>query len=156
MHIRLIAVGDRQAEWVDTAVRSYVERLPADWRFRVDQLPTARRVKRDGSARAVEAEGKAILGRVAGDEQLILLDERGDALTSKRLAKRLEAWQADGRDIAFVIGGPDGVSKACRERAQFVWSLSSLTLPHGLARVLCVEQLYRGWSISRGHPYHRE
>ena len=72
MHIRLIAVGDRQAEWVTTAVRSYVERLPADWRFRVDQLPTARRAKRDGSARAVEAEGKAILGRVAGDEQLIL------------------------------------------------------------------------------------
>ncbi len=156
MHIRLIAVGGRQAEWVDTAVRSYVERLPANWRFRVDELPTARRTKREKSGRAVEAEGKAILERIAADEQLVLLDERGEALSSRGLSTRLEAWQSDGRDLAFVIGGPDGVSAACRERAQFVWSLSRLTLPHGLARVLCLEQLYRAWSMRSGHPYHRE
>ena len=156
MHIRLIAVGGRQAEWVDTAVRTYVERLPANWRFRVDELPTARRTKRQKSASAVEAEGKAILERIAAGEQLILLDERGEALSSSGLSSRLQAWQSDGRDLAFVIGGPDGVSALCRENAQFVWSLSRLTLPHGLARVLCVEQLYRAWSMSSGHPYHRE
>ena len=87
--------------------------------------------------------------------QVILLDERGRQLSSKGLAGKLANWQIDGRDLCFVIGGPDGVADACRQRADFTWSLSQLTLPHGLARVLFAEQLYRAHSLHTGHPYHR-
>lgn len=96
-----------------------------------------------------------MLAKLSPQSQAILLDERGKQMTSTALATRLGDWQADGRDLNFVIGGPDGVSSAVRERADFIWSLSSLTLPHGMARVLFAEQLYRAWSLSTGHPYHR-
>ena len=155
MHIRLIVVGDRQPPWVDDAFRIYSGRFPPVWRFQLDVIATAKRNKAENARRAIETEGELILGKLAGDEQAVLLDERGKQLTSKFLAGRLSGWQADGRDLAFIIGGPDGVSDACRQRADFVWSLSDLTLPHGLARVLLAEQLYRAWSLASGHPYHR-
>lgn len=155
MHIRLIAVGDRQPPWVDEAFRIYSGRFPLQWKFRLDVIATAKRTKAENARRAIETEGELILGKLASDEQTVLLDERGKQLTSKFLAGRLSGWQADGRDLAFIIGGPDGVSDACRQRADFVWSLSDLTLPHGLARVLLAEQLYRAWSLASGHPYHR-
>jgi 23S rRNA (pseudouridine1915-N3)-methyltransferase len=103
----------------------------------------------------MEAEGELILGKLGQSEQVILLDERGKQLTSKTLASKLSDWQIDGRDLCFVIGGPDGVADGCKQRADFTWSLSQLTLPHGLARVLFSEQLYRAHSLHTGHPYHR-
>ena len=156
MHIRLIAVGDRQPAWVDDAFRIYTGRFPPQWKFRTDVIATARRTRTGDSSRAIALEGEAILGKLSNSEQVVLLDEKGRQLTSKSLAERLSAWQTDGRNLAFVIGGPDGVSDACRNRADFTWSLSDLTLPHGLARVLFAEQVYRAWSLSSGHPYHRE
>ena len=156
MHLRLIAVGDRQPAWVDDAFATYTARFPREWKFRLDAIATARRSKNDKSANALQAEGEQILSRISASEQVVLLDERGKSYTSPALAKRLAAWQADGRDLCFIIGGPDGVSAACRERADTSWSLSNLTLPHGLARVLFAEQLYRAWSLQIGHPYHRE
>ncbi|NIL94930.1 MAG: 23S rRNA (pseudouridine(1915)-N(3))-methyltransferase RlmH [Woeseiaceae bacterium] len=156
MHIRLIAVGDRQPGWVDDAFRTYSARLPREWKFRLDALGTARRGKNDKSDAAMEAEGEQILARINADEQVVLLDERGKQLSSSELANRLGAWQSDRRDLCFVIGGPDGVSAGVRNRADFSWSLSNLTLPHGLARVLFAEQMYRAWSLQVGHPYHRE
>lgn len=155
MHIRLLAVGDRQPSWVDDAVGVYTARLPREWKFRVDAMPTARRGRNDRSGQARDAEGEQLLSRLAAAERTILLDERGRQLTSKSLAAKLAGWQSDGRDVCFIIGGPDGVSEACRQRADFIWSLSQLTLPHGLARVLLAEQLYRAWSLQAGHPYHR-
>lgn len=156
MHIRLLAVGDRQPPWVDDAFSTYAGRFPREWKFRLDVIPTVRRQKNDKSKKAREAEGDLILGKLGAAERLVLLDERGRQLASKALAARLADWQSDGRDVCFVIGGPDGVPDACRQRADFTWSLSSLTLPHGLARVLLVEQLYRAYSLQTGHPYHRE
>ena len=155
MHIRLIAVGDRQPSWVDDAFAAYCGRFPAQWKFRLDVVATARRARNDKSKRAVEAEGESILGRLGTADRMVLLDERGTQLTSESLAARLSDWHCDGRDLCFVIGGPDGVSDTCRGRADFVWSLSGLTLPHGLVRVLLAEQLYRAWSLQCGHPYHR-
>ena len=155
MHIRLLAVGDRQPAWVDEALTTYTGRLPREWKFRIDTIATVRRQKSDKSQRAMQAEGEQLLAKLNDAEQVVLLDERGKQLTSKALTTRLADWQADGRNLCFVVGGPDGVSDACRRRADFTWSLSQLTLPHGLARVLCVEQLYRGWSLLSGHPYHR-
>lgn len=155
MHIRLLAVGDRQPSWVDEAFGTYAGRLPREWKFRVDVIPTVRRNKNDKSHQAMEAEGELILGKIGQAEQVVLLDERGKQFSSKALAVRLSDWQADGRDLCFVIGGPDGVAEVCKQRADFTWSLSQLTLPHGLARVLFAEQLYRAHSLHTGHPYHR-
>ena len=155
MHIRLLAVGDRQPSWVDEAFGDYSARLPREWKFRLDVIPTVRRQKNDKSRRAMEAEGELILAKLQPAEQVVLLDERGRQFDSKGLAGKLSDWQSDGRDLCFVIGGPDGLSEACKQRADFSWSLSKLTLPHGLARVLFAEQLYRAWSLQTGHPYHR-
>lgn len=155
MHIRLLAVGDRQPAWVNDAYESYAGRLPREWRFRLDTIPTVRRSKNDKSRQAMEAEGSQVLARLRDAEQVVLLDERGKSLSSSALAAKLTDWQRDGRDLCLVIGGPDGVSDACQQRADFKWSLSAMTLPHGLARVLVVEALYRAWSMNSGHPYHR-
>tara|TARA_R110002049_G_scaffold260412_4_gene436281 strand:+ start:7448 stop:7918 length:471 start_codon:yes stop_codon:yes gene_type:complete len=155
MHIRLLAVGDRQPVWVDDAVESYTARFPREWRFRLDLLTTAKRSRKESAKRAIETEGEHLLSKIDGGEQVVLLDERGTQLSSKSLAQQLVQWQTDGRDLCFVIGGPDGVSSAVRSRADFVWSLTRLTLPHGLARVLYAEQMYRAWSLGAGHPYHR-
>lgn len=155
MHIRLLAVGDRQPGWIDDAFNTYTGRFPREWRFRLDTIATAKRAKNEAVTRAIDTEGERLLAKLGPDEQLVLLDERGKHLNSKALAMRLSDWQADGRDLSFIIGGPDGVSAACRDRADFTWSLSDLTLPHGLARVLLAEQLYRAWSLQTGHPYHR-
>lgn len=155
MHLRLLAVGDRQPSWVDDAFDKYVERFPREWKFRLDTIQTARRNKNDKSLKAMTSEGSQILDKVAATEQLVLLDERGKQFTSQALAFALADWQSDGRDLCFVVGGPDGVSEAVRQRANQIWSLSQLTLPHGMARVLLSEQLYRAWSLQNGHPYHR-
>jgi len=155
VHIRLLAVGDRQPSWVDEAFGIYTERFPREWKFRLDTIPTIRRNKNDKSRQAMDAEGDIILAKLAATEQVVLLDERGKQLTSKSLASKLSDWQSDGRDLCFVIGGPDGVTDEVRQRADMMWSLSQLTLPHGMARALVSEQLYRAWSLQTGHPYHR-
>jgi 23S rRNA (pseudouridine1915-N3)-methyltransferase len=155
VHIRMLAVGDRQPPWVDEAFATYSERFPREWKFRLDTIATVRRSKNDKSRQAMESEGELILAKLAPAEQVILLDERGKQMSSKSLAAKLIDWQSDGRDLCFVIGGPDGVSDSVRQRADILWSLSQLTLPHGMARALLSEQLYRAWSLHTGHPYHR-
>lgn len=155
MHIRLLAVGDRQPSWVDEAFGIYTGRFPREWKFRLDTIATVRRNKNESSQKAMAAEGEQILAKLVATEQVVLLDERGKELSSRTLAARLADWQSDSRDLCFIIGGPDGVPDTIRQRADFIWSLSQLTLPHGMARVLLAEQLYRAWSLQAGHPYHR-
>jgi len=156
MHIRLIAVGDRQPSWVVTAFDNYAGRLPRQWRFRLHSIPAGRRGKGANPASAIESEGRKILARINPADFVVNLDERGKEMSSTALSLQLCDWLAAGRDLIFVIGGPDGVSNDCLQRADYRWSLSKLTLPHGLVRVMFVEQLYRAWSIDEGHPYHRE
>lgn len=156
MHIRLLAVGDRQPVWVEQAFEDYSLRLPRNWQFQMLVVPTQRRGKTGKSDHAIAAEGRNVLQQLRPSDYVILLDERGSQQSSVELAGRLEDWQNGGRDLCFVIGGPDGVSQDCRARADYCWSLSRLTLAHGLARVMFVEQLYRAWTIASGHPYHRE
>jgi len=155
MHMRLIAVGDRQPPWVEQAFDDYAQRLPRAWQFRLVALATAQRGKAQAPQRAIEAEGERILAELRPGELVVMLDERGTEWSSEQLSRRLSAWLSDGRDICFVIGGPDGLSDGCLQRADQRWSLSQLTLPHGLARVLFVEQVYRASSMLEGHPYHR-
>ena len=155
MHIRILAVGDRQPCWVDDAFGNYTGRYPREWKFRLDALPTVHPKKNDKSRQAMDAEGDLILAKLNAAEQVVLLDERGTQFSSQELPDRLAEWQADGRDLCFIIGGPDGVSDPVRQRADKLWSLSRLTLPHGMVRTLLAEQLYRAWSLQIGHPYHR-
>ena len=155
MHIRILAVGGRQPTWVNDAFDAYASRLPRHWQFQLKTLPAAARGKNQSADAAIRAEGKSILAELKPGERMVALDERGEQCGSTALADRLAEWQADGRDLCFVIGGPDGLAAECTDSADQRWSLSRLTLPHGLARVLLVEQLYRAWSLSTGHPYHR-
>ncbi|MGI9205254.1 MAG: 23S rRNA (pseudouridine(1915)-N(3))-methyltransferase RlmH [Woeseiaceae bacterium] len=156
MHVRLVAVGDRQPSWVSSAVDDYVSRFPRHWRFKLDAIATTKRNKSESREVAMDAEAVKILARTKPADFVIALDERGRQSTSTQLAGKLEEWQTVGADLVFVIGGPDGLAKDVLERANHRLSLSLLTLPHGLARILFVEQLYRAWSFSAGHPYHRE
>ncbi len=134
----------------------YANRLPRNWRFRLDAIPVAKRTKTQSTRVARAMETQQILSKIASAECVILLDERGSQWSTREFATRLSGLQAEGRDLCLVIGGPDGVDADCRKRADFVWSLSRLTLPHGLARIVCIEQLYRAATLAAGHPYHRE
>ena len=153
--MRLIAVGDRQPSWVDAAFENYSQRLPRQWQFRLNLVAIAPRSKKSDAGTAKIAEGRKVLAKIKAAECVVVLDEGGKEFSSQELAARLNDWQSGGRDLTFVIGGPDGVSKDCMARADLRWSLSRLTLPHGLARVLFAEQLYRAWCLTTGHPYHR-
>lgn len=155
MHIRLLAVGGRQPAWVDDAVAQFEKRLPPEWRFSLTSLPSAPRRKNQDARSAVAREGRSILAALRRDERLVALDERGTCLRSEGLAERLRGWLAEGQDVCLVVGGADGLSTECLAAAAERWSLSKLTLPHGLARVLLVEQLYRASTLISGHPYHR-
>tara|TARA_B100001059_G_C17833045_1_gene586019 strand:+ start:4037 stop:4507 length:471 start_codon:yes stop_codon:yes gene_type:complete len=156
VHIRIIAVGDRQPPWVDNAFNIYTSRYPREWKFRLDIIPTIRRFKNDKSNHALESESEVILSKFSASDQTILLDEGGKQLNSKSLALKLTEWQSNGQDLCFIIGGPDGVSEKVRHQVSMIWSLSDLTLNHGMARVILAEQLYRAHSLQVGHPYHRE
>jgi len=156
VHIRLIAIGDRQPSWVDSAFAEYAGRLPRQWQFRLQEIATVQRNKGAVKNAAKEVEGAKILAQTKAAELVIVLDERGRQFTSRELAGKIDDWQTVGQDIVFVIGGPDGVAADVLQRANLTWSLSKLTLPHGLARVLFAEQIYRAWSLLSGHPYHRD
>jgi len=152
MKIRIITVSSRLDDWLNGGFTSYSGRLPRKLRPELVEIPlAARRVP----AVAIQREGEQILSRLQAEEFVVALDERGKAFSSAELAREFAGWQELYGRVAFLIGGPDGLADACRERANMLWSLSRLTLPHGLVRVLLAEQLYRAWSILQGHPYHR-
>ena len=154
MRIRLLAIGRDRSGLFAPAVAEYAGRLARQLRFELVELPEARRAA--GTAGARDEEGATILARLRPGERVVALDERGEAPTSVELARRLGRWQAQARDLALVVGGADGLAAAVLERADERLSLSRLTLPHRLARLLLVEQLYRAATILRGEPYHKE
>lgn len=141
-------------EWVATAYEEYTRRLKTSLRVELEELPPSKGNSKD-KARAKTDEEKRLLARV-GDDYLVALDEHGKALTTLELAKWLSQRQQDGRDLCFVIGGPDGLGPEILEKASLRWSLSGLTLPHAMVRVILAEALYRAHSVLHNHPYHRE
>ena len=154
MRISVIAVGGRQPGWVQEACATYLRRLQSFSPVEMVEIPLARR-GRGGEAQARRQEGKAILDRIPTGARVIAMDVRGSSLATEQLADHLGRWREDGRDCYLLIGGPDGLDQTCLERADARWSLSALTLPHGLARVVLVEALYRAATLLAGHPYHR-
>ena len=146
MRVRILAVGTRMPEWVTSAYEDYTRRMRKNMRVDLEEIPVGR---------AKTDEEKRLLERI-GDDYLVALDERGKSLTTLQLAKWLSERQQDGRNLTFVIGGPDGLGPAILVKAALRWSLSGLTFPHAMVRVILAEQLYRAHSVLQNHPYHRE
>ena len=147
MRLTIISVGHKMPDWVATATQDYVKRMPADCSIEIKEI------KPDLSP---AKEAVKIAAAIPKGTRIIALDERGKDQTTQQLATQLANWRQEGIDISFLIGGADGLDASLKENAQALWRLSSLTLPHAMARVLLVEQLYRDWTILQGHPYHRE
>jgi 23S rRNA (pseudouridine1915-N3)-methyltransferase len=156
MLLRVIAVGQRMPAWVDTAVEEFSRRMPPEWRIEWRSVKAEPRQDRGTARHWKEREARRILEALPEQAHLVLLDERGRDLDSAGLAAMMQRWQSQARPVAIVIGGPDGVDDGLRQQAATTLRLSSLTLPHALVRVVLAEQLYRGWSILAGHPYHRD
>ncbi len=159
MKLVIVAVGQRMPEWAQTAYDDYAKRFPPELRVDIKTVKTEPRGSKTlDTLLAAERERieAAIQSATHKGARIVALDERGTALTTLALAARLRHWQQEGDDVALLIGGPDGLDPALRAAAHERIRLSDLTLPHALARVLLIEQLYRAWSVNAGHPYHRE
>jgi 23S rRNA (pseudouridine1915-N3)-methyltransferase len=156
VRVRVIAVGTRMPEWVRSACEDYLGRLRAQLPVSLLQIEPGPRASGAGAARAVAAEGARLLAALRPGEHVAALDERGTQLSTRELAAWLQTRMQEGADLAFLIGGPDGLAADVLGRSQLRWSLSRLTLPHALVRVLLTEQLYRAHSILTNHPYHRD
>jgi len=155
LRLKVIAVGTKMPKWVETGSEEYTKRLGADLRIEWIELPLGRRGKSADIARAIQAESDAMLAAIGKGDGVVALDVKGKAWSTEDLALQLKHWQMSGRNMSLLIGGPDGLSKECLQRAEQRWSLSALTFPHPLVRVILAEQMYRAWSINNNHPYHR-
>lgn len=156
MRLRILAVGHRQPAWVDTAVDEYLKRIRSPWRVELVAIEAVARSSSGKAEAATLREGEKVLAALRDRERVILLDEIGKTFTSREWSQRLQHLAGEAPDLALLIGGPDGHAPLVRARAAESWSLSRLTLPHGLARVMLAEQLYRAQSLLLGHPYHRD
>jgi 23S rRNA (pseudouridine1915-N3)-methyltransferase len=156
MRIRIIAVGERMPRWVDDVVADYTRRLAGTLKITLVEVPAGQRSSRGVPAQAMHIEGQRILALIKAQELLVALDERGVEHTTRELAGWLSGRMQDGRDLALVIGGPDGLASEVLARSDHKLSLSKLTLPHPLVRVVLAEQLYRAHTVLSGHPYHRD
>ncbi len=154
MRLQLVAVGTRMPAWVQQGFTEYAGRMPRECRLELRELPLGKRSKQSDPTQAIADEGRRLLAAAEGCMR-VCLDVRGRAVDTPGLARRLAAWLQSGRDVALLVGGPDGLAPACLNGADWRWSLTPLTLPHGLVRVMVAEQLYRAWTVLSGHPYHR-
>jgi len=155
MQLIIAAVGHKMPGWIETGFGEYAKRMPPECRIHLKEIKP---VERSGSKTAETAmllERGRIEAVLPKGARIVALDERGKDLSSVQLAQQLTQWQQDGRDVAFIIGGADGLDPEFKSRADALIRISSLTLPHGMVRVLLAEQLYRAWSITQNHPYHR-
>lgn len=157
MKLSLLAVGHRMPDWVTAGFGEYARRMPREMPLQLKELKPARRSGAQGDvARWLQVEAERIDEAAPAGAWRVVLDEHGRSFPTRQLAEHLERWRGGGRDVVFVIGGADGLAPAVKAGAGLLWSLSPLTLPHGLVRVVLAEQLYRAASLLAGHPYHRD
>lgn len=142
-------------DWVEKGFAEYSKRLPAEFALSCEEVAMARRGKGSDVDQARQKEGEQLLSKVRAGEFLVALDVQGRQLSTAGLAEKLDAIRQDGRHLALLIGGPDGLAQDCLQKADEKWSLSALTLPHPLVRIVVAEQIYRVWTLLNGHPYHR-
>lgn len=155
MKIRIIAVGPKMPGWVNDATSDYLKRIPRDIPVEFVPLAIGNRGKSSSVEKAIAQEGQAMLNAIGAQDHVVALDLSGKAWSTVQLSEQLQSWRESARDVALLIGGPDGLDPRCIARANQKWCLSNLTLPHPLVRVLLAEQLYRAWSITQNHPYHK-
>ena len=155
LRLSLLTASNRQPDWVDDGAADYAKRLRGRCTLEIKTLPLARRTASTPVERAIADEGERLLAAVPAGAHIVALDERGKPWSTKDLAAKLNGWMRVGAPTVFLIGGPDGLAPACVTRAHERWSLSPLTLPHGLAKIIAAEALYRAWSLLEHHPYHR-
>ena len=156
MKLVVAAVGQRQPAWAETAYDDFAKRFPPELRLELKAVKAEPRTSGRPASALMAAEAQRLEAALPKGARRVVLDERGARLTTLALADRLRFWLGDGRDVAFLIGGPDGLDETLRGTADESLRLSDLTLPHAMARVLLAEALYRAWSVTAGHPYHRE
>lgn len=155
MQIHLIAVGEKMPPWVQDGYEEFAKRLPVECALRLVEIPAGRRGKNADITRILRDETRRQLAAVPKGAWVIALEVKGKTWSTEQLSAELDGWLRHGRDVALLVGGPDGLDAEARATAQQQWSLSALTLPHPLVRVLVAEQIYRAWSILQNHPYHR-
>ena len=155
MKITILAVGTKMPSWVTQGYQEYAKRLPRDMSLELIEISLGVRGKNADIQRAIKKESDAILSNIDKADHVIALEVKGHNWSTEKLAQNMERWQMDGLNLVLLVGGPDGLSDACRARANQQWSLSALTLPHPIVRVILSEQIYRAWTVTQNHPYHR-
>jgi len=155
LNIELLAAGTKPPAWIATGISEYQKRLPRDWPLEIREIPVAKRRKGEPVTRPIQEEGERMLAAITPSSLVVTLDRKGRNWSTQELAKNLERWQLDFSKVQFLIGGPDGLSNNCLEVAAESWSLSNLTFPHFIVRILLAEQIYRAWSLLNNHPYHK-
>ena len=156
MKLLVVAVGQRQPAWADAAWADFAKRFPPDMRLELVAVKAEPRTGGKTAVQCMAAEATRLAAALPRGVRRLVLDETGQRMTTAQLAERMNFWRGDGRDLALLIGGPDGLDPALKSSADETLRLSDLTLPHAFARVLLAEALYRAWTLSTGHPYHRE
>lgn len=155
MQLIVAAMGQRMPAWVQTAWTEYARRFPRGFSLEIKEIPLSKRTRKADIGSLCAIEGDSLLAAAPAGYRVVALDERGRQWSTIELADRLENWMREERGVCFLVGGPDGLSARCREKADDVWALGRLTLPHPLVRTILAEQLYRAWTITQNHPYHR-
>jgi len=155
VRIKLVAVGSKMPRWVEDGWQEYVKRLPSELPLELHEIPLNTRGKNADVARLIRQEGEAMLGKVQPGERIVTLEVHGKPWSTEQLAAELERWRLNARNVNLMVGGPEGLAPGVCARSEQRWSLSPLTLPHPLVRILIGEQIYRAWTLLSGHPYHK-
>lgn len=155
MKITLLTIGNRMPQWVETGYKEYAQRLTGKVQLLLKEIPAEKRTKNSNLKKIFEQESQKLLDAIPQGAHVVALDVTGAAWHTEKLAAQMENWMMSGKDVVMLVGGPEGMTSECLRRADQVWSLSALTFPHPLVRVIMAEQLYRAWSITENHPYHR-
>ena len=156
MLINLICVGNKMPGWVNEGYQEYAKRLNRDVRIKLVELELAKRSKTSSAENLKASEAKKILQAIPKATQVVVLDVNGSQWSTEKLSQRLTHWLQSGKDVSLIIGGPDGLEQSLVQAADERWSLSKLTFPHPLVRIVIAEQIYRAWSLLNNHPYHRQ
>ncbi len=155
MKIHLLAIGSKMPDWVTKGYTEYASRLTGKVQLQLHQIPAEKRTKNSDIKTLCKKESEKLLAAIPKGCRVVALDVLGQSWSTEKLASQMENWMMSGQDVALLVGGPEGMTRECVNRADQIWSLSPLTFPHPLVRVLLSEQLYRAWSITENHPYHR-
>jgi len=155
MQLQIISMGNKMPNWVDDALTQYLVRVPQEYNFKITEIPLQKRTKNRDIAAIMQQEGEIILSKINPSDLIVTLEINGKNWSTEQLAKQLTNWQQNTKKVNFIIGGPEGLAPNVRAKSDIAWSLSNLTLPHPLARIIVVEQIYRALMILQNHPYHK-